>query len=145
MHHHPARAGNLGGLRRRHAAGGVVAIGQHDHHLLGGVAVVEQLDAEADGIAQRRAGAGHAGHHVRDQRSHQRVVQREGGERVRGVAEDDQADAVAGAVGDEIPYYLAHGVHAGVQRAGGVAEVAGIHRLGKVQRHQQVAHGLLLI
>ena len=50
---------DVGGVRGRHAARGIVAVGQQDQHLLLRLAGLERLDRKPDGVADRGLLAGH--------------------------------------------------------------------------------------
>src|SRR6201996_2218931 len=89
-------------LTWRHAASGIVAIGQENQHTLFGVAVVELLNGEANGIANHGLRASHAGVGLTEDLKTGVVIEREGRDGISGLSKDDEADTVALAFADEV-------------------------------------------
>ena len=90
------------------------------------VARLEGADGEADGVAEHGVLAGHARRQRVEQAAGGGGVAGEGHEDVGGAAEDDQADAVVAAVGDEAVEHRLDAVEAGAAGAVRADEVAGL-------------------
>ncbi|MNV54625.1 hypothetical protein D3C71_1468290 [compost metagenome] len=60
VNHHAFGRGHGGRVIRGDGAAGVVAVGEQDQHFFLLVGLLQQFQAQADGVADGRVGAGHA-------------------------------------------------------------------------------------
>ena len=130
-------------LAGRHAAAGVGAVGEQDQD-----AGLDLELASKERMARPMASPSMVfwpampGSQRVEQAAGGGGVAGEGDEDVGGAAEDDQADAVVAAVGDEAVEDRLHAVEAGAAGAVRADEVAGLHRAGDVDGEHDVAGGL---
>ncbi len=119
-------------------AGGIAAVGDQDQHLVARLLFAHRFDREPDRVADRGAPAGEPGADVVEQQPERIEIEGQRHERVGVGAEQDQADAVAGAALDEI---VGHDLeHLEAARAAPVdRHVRLAHAAGDIDRQHQVA------
>jgi hypothetical protein len=139
---HAALARHARRSGRRHLAAGVVPVGEHDHQLVLGLAFVKELDGEAQRIADARARPGQADLQFTELAPQQGVIECQRHMQIGAVAEDDEADAVAGAAGNETVEDLFDRAEALGGLAIEASKVSLGHRLRNVNGQQQIASRL---
>lgn len=142
VHHDPMLRGQLGRARRRHGAGRVIAVGQQDQYLVALPGVVQHADAQADGVAQRGVGSGHAHRRALQQQAQRGVVARQRRLRVGAGAEHDQPQPVVRPLVDEVAHHRLDRLPARRRPALRIAEILAVHGLRDIHDQQDVAHGL---
>ena len=126
-------------------AAGVVAVGEQDQHFLLLVGLVEQFQAQADGVADGGVGPRHADAGVVQQQCQAGVVEGQGRLRIGSATKQDQADAVVLAPGNKVLHHVFDRAQAVDPLPAGVGEIGGLHRLRDIDGKHQVAHRLLAL
>src|SRR5262249_32486142 len=130
---------DISGVLRRHAARGVVAIGQEDQQPLLRRAVLECLDGKPDRVADRGLLARHTDLRLLEQLFGSFQILREWHLYISLGAKQDQRDAVTLAARDEIADDMLDAVKPRQCRTIRAAEIALVHRAGYIDREDEIA------
>mgnify|MGYP003645917675 CR=1 FL=1 len=125
-------------LGRQDVAGGVGAVGQKHHHPRARLALFEPFQRDAEAAGDRRGPPGNADHRLVDRPRHGGDVEGQRRRDIGFLSEQDEADPVAGAAGDEA---LADAFHR-VEPGDGLAvegKIRLFHRAGEVDGENEVA------